>query len=75
MITPVKRSSQTRKPGRRAIQTSTAPRFLGRNFGDGKIHAFSLATGQFAGTLRGDDRGPIVIAGLCDLMFGNGFLG
>lgn len=50
-------------------------RLLVGNFGDGKINAYDLATGQFVGRLKGLDRKPIQIDGLWGLAFGNGFLG
>ena len=43
------------------------------NFGDGTIHAYSFATGQFAGTLKDSGRRPLQIDGLWGLAFGNGF--
>ena len=43
------------------------------NFGDGNIHAYSFATGQFAGTLKDSGRRPLQIDGLWGLAFGNGF--
>ena len=48
-------------------------RLLVGNFGDGRINAYDLATGQFVGRLRGKDHTPLVIDGLWSLQFGNGF--
>jgi uncharacterized protein (TIGR03118 family) len=45
------------------------------NFGDGRINAFDLATGESLGPLKGMDAKPIVIDGLWGLAFGNGFAG
>ena len=45
------------------------------NFGDGRINAFDLATGEFLGTLKGADGKPISIEGLWGLAFGNGYSG
>jgi len=45
-------------------------RLLIGNFGDGTINAFSLATGNFVGTLRDVHNDPIVIGGLWGLKFG-----
>ena len=50
-----------------------AGRLLVGNFGDGNIHAYSFATGQFAGTLKDSGRRPLQIDGLWGLAFGNGF--
>ena len=47
-------------------------RLLIGNFGDGTINAFSLATGNFIGTLRDVHNDPIVIGGLWGLKFGMG---
>ena len=47
-------------------------RLLVGNFGDGRIHAYDLETGEFRGTLRAADGKPIVIPGLWGLQFGNG---
>ena len=53
-------------------------RFSGRlligNFGDGRINAYDLATGEFVGRLKTADRRPIQIDGLWGLAFGNGFV-
>jgi uncharacterized protein (TIGR03118 family) len=49
-------------------------RLLVGNFGDGRLHAYDLATGQFVGTIKGADRRPIEIEGLWGIAFGNGFL-
>jgi uncharacterized protein (TIGR03118 family) len=48
-------------------------RLLVGNFGDGRIHAYDIATGQFAGVLKGADQKPIQIDGLWGIAFGNGF--
>jgi uncharacterized protein (TIGR03118 family) len=52
-------------------------RFSGRllvgNFGDGRINAYDVATGEFVGRLQGTDHRPIQIDGLWGLAFGNGF--
>ena len=45
------------------------------NFGDGRINAFDLATGQALGELRGQDGKAITIDGLWGIAFGNGFAG
>ena len=42
------------------------------NFGDGKINAFNLTTGQSMGTLKTKAGAAIVIPGLWGLMYGNG---
>lgn len=44
------------------------------NFGDGRINAYDLATGEFRGELDGTDGRPLVIEGLWGLAFGNGLL-
>jgi uncharacterized protein (TIGR03118 family) len=43
------------------------------NFGDGRINAFDLATGEFVGRLESASGTPIQIDGLWGLAFGNGF--
>ncbi|MGE5649464.1 TIGR03118 family protein [Noviherbaspirillum sp. UKPF54] len=48
-------------------------RLLVGNFGDGLIHAYDAATGEFAGTLKDAGKRPIQIDGLWGLAFGNGF--
>ncbi|MDD1620875.1 MAG: TIGR03118 family protein [Methylococcaceae bacterium] len=48
-------------------------RLLVGNFGDGRINAFDLATGEFVGQLRGVGHRPIQIDGLWGIAFGNGF--
>jgi len=48
-------------------------RLLVGNFGDGRINAYDLATGEFVGRLRGTNHRPIQIDGLWGLAFGNGF--
>ena len=45
------------------------------NFGDGRINAFDLATGEPLGQLKGADGHPLVIDGLWGLAFGSGFVG
>jgi uncharacterized protein (TIGR03118 family) len=42
------------------------------NFGDGKINAFDLKTGNTLGTLQDQSGKPIVIQGLWAILFGNG---
>ncbi len=42
------------------------------NFGDGRINAFNLTTGQFLSTLSESPGHPLVIDGLWGLAFGNG---
>ena len=49
-------------------------RLLIGNFGDGRINAYDLATGQFVGRLKASDRRPIQIDGLWGITFGNGFV-
>jgi uncharacterized protein (TIGR03118 family) len=44
------------------------------NFGNGRINAYNLHTGDFLGTLRDKNGGPIAIEGLWGLAFGNGAL-
>lgn len=60
-----------------AVAPAGFGRFSGRllvgNFGDGRINAYDLATGEFVGRLKGVDRRPIQIEGLWGLAFGNGF--
>ncbi len=43
------------------------------NFGDGRINAYDLASGNFRGQLRTADSKPLTIDGLWGLNFGNGF--
>jgi len=43
------------------------------NFGDGRINAFDLATGESFGPLRGVDGKPLAIDGLWGIAFCNGF--
>jgi uncharacterized protein (TIGR03118 family) len=43
------------------------------NFGDGRINAFDVETGEFLGALGQTKDRPIVIDGLWSLQFGNGF--
>jgi uncharacterized protein (TIGR03118 family) len=45
------------------------------NFGDGRINAFDVATGQYLGQIKGMDGKPLTIDGLWGIAFGNGFLG
>ena len=45
------------------------------NFGDGRVSAFDLRTGEFKGQLRGSSHRTIEIDGLWGLAFGNGVLG
>jgi uncharacterized protein (TIGR03118 family) len=49
-------------------------RLLVGNFGDGRINAFDLDTGNSVGVLRTPDRRPLEIEGLWGLAFGNGAL-
>ncbi|MFB3826302.1 MAG: TIGR03118 family protein [Bryobacteraceae bacterium] len=42
------------------------------NFGDGRINAFDVASGEFLGPLTGADGNPIVIDGIWALAVGNG---
>lgn len=49
-----------------------ASRLLVANHGDGSIHAFDLANGNWKGQLRHEDGRPIRIDGLWGLSFGNG---
>ncbi|HXJ38168.1 MAG TPA: TIGR03118 family protein [Bryobacteraceae bacterium] len=42
------------------------------NFGDGKINAFDLKTGNLLGTLNDAAGNPIVLTGLWAIVFGNG---
>ncbi len=42
------------------------------NHGNGRIHAFDMATGALLGALRGESGGPVRIDGLWGLAFGNG---
>lgn len=59
---------------------AVAPQGFGRfggdllvgNFGDGRINAYKVETGEFDGTLRRPDGTLIVIDGLWGLAFGNG---
>ncbi len=44
------------------------------NFGDGRINAYDLSSGEFRGQLRGSDSKPLVIQGLWGRAFGNGVL-
>jgi uncharacterized protein (TIGR03118 family) len=44
------------------------------DFGDGKINAFDLATGEFIGQLESTGNVPVRIEGLYGFAFGNGFL-
>lgn len=42
------------------------------NFGDGRINAYDLASGEFRGQLRGVGGAPLTIDGLWGISFGNG---
>lgn len=42
------------------------------NFGDGRINAFDIASGNFRGQLRANNGKPLSIDGLWGLRFGNG---
>jgi len=44
------------------------------NFGNGRINAFNLATGESLGPLRAQDGTPVSIEGLWGIAFGNGLL-
>jgi uncharacterized protein (TIGR03118 family) len=48
-------------------------RLLVGNFGDGRINAYDLATGEFVGRLKGPDHRALQIDGLWGIAFGNGF--
>ena len=50
-------------------------RLLVGNFGDGRVSAFDLRTGEFQGQLRRANRRAIKIDGLWALVFGNGVAG
>jgi uncharacterized protein (TIGR03118 family) len=50
-------------------------RLLVGNFGDGRISAFDLRSGEFRGQLRSAHNRPIEIDGLWALVFGNGVAG
>ena len=60
-----------------------APQFFGdlsstllvANFGDCRVNAFDLTTGEFLGTLQDPSGAPIVIEGLWGLQTGNGHTG
>jgi hypothetical protein len=45
------------------------------DFGDGRIHAFDKATGNFVGTIQDVNGDPIAVAGLWGIRFGNGGVG
>lgn len=57
------------------VAPATFGRFAGDllvgNFGDGRIHAFDLSSGEFDGTLRGANHQPIAIDGLWGLIRGD----
>ena len=59
-----------------ALAPGSFGRFGGRvligNFGDGRINAFNVRTGEFEGTLDSAEETPIVIPGLWAISFGNG---
>jgi uncharacterized protein (TIGR03118 family) len=44
------------------------------NFGDGRISAFDVPTGNFLGQMRGADGKRLFIDGLWGIAFGNGIL-
>ena len=44
------------------------------NFGDGRVNAFDVASGEFLGALRGSDHKRVVVDGLWGIAFGNGNL-
>lgn len=50
-------------------------RLLVGNFGDGKINAYDVDSGESKGQLQGADRKPIRIDGLWGIAFGNGLQG
>ncbi len=50
-------------------------RLLVGNFGDGRINAYDLASGEFVGVISMPGGKPIQIEGLWGFAFGNGFLG
>lgn len=50
-------------------------RLLVGNFGDGKINAYDVDSGESKGQLLGADRKPIRIDGLWGIAFGNGLQG
>jgi uncharacterized protein (TIGR03118 family) len=68
---------QLNSPWGMALAPAGFGKFSGRllvgNFGDGMIHAYDFATGDFVGTLKDTGRRPIRIDGLWGLAFGNGF--
>ena len=45
------------------------------NFGDGRINAYDMSTGQWLGLLHRPNGRPLAIQGLWGLMFGNGVTG
>ncbi|GAB3454291.1 TIGR03118 family protein [Massilia terrae] len=49
-----------------------ANRLLVGNFGDGKINAYDIDSGEWKGRLQGPNRKPIQIDGLWGIAFGNG---
>jgi uncharacterized protein (TIGR03118 family) len=51
---------------------SLAGALLVGNFGDGKINAYNITTGQSMGVLSNTSGSPLVIQGLWGLLFGNG---
>lgn len=51
-----------------------ANRLLVGNFGDGRINAYDVHSGEFKGQLRTADNKPLEIEGLWGLAFGNGIL-
>jgi uncharacterized protein (TIGR03118 family) len=50
-------------------------RLLVGNFGDGRINAYDLATGDFVDTVKLKNHHPFAVPGLWGLAFGNGFAG
>lgn len=48
-------------------------RLLVGNFGDGRINAYDLASGEFVGQMEAAGHQPIAIDGLWGFAFGNGF--
>ncbi len=52
-----------------------ANRLLVGNFGDGKINAYDVDSGEWKGQLHGAGRKPLAIDGLWGIAFGNGLQG
>jgi len=67
---------QLNSPWGLAVSPASFGRFgndlLVGNFGDGKINAYDLGTGNFRGTLSLSNGHPIVLDGLWGIRFGNG---